>query len=312
MDIRRIASPLLLLITAMIWGFGFVAQKAGMDYLGPYGFTMVRFFLGACCVLVFSLILDNRKRGSGKTPEVLWLRNGKPDRTLMKAGVFSGIFLFLGAALQQVALQYTTAGRNAFITALYIVVVPVLALLLKKKIESNVWIGIVLAAAGFYFLCLKPGELGVGKGELICLLGSFFWAAQILVIDHFSPRTDAIKMAALEFLVTAVLSGVFTFLLETFTWELVRLAALPILYSGALSVGLGFTFQIIGQKNTPPAIATLLMSLESVFAVVGGAMLLGESLTPREFLGCMLIFFGVLVAQFPLQILFRRVIMKRQ
>ena len=152
----------------------------------------------------------------------------------------------------------------------------------------------------------------MGKGELICLLGSFFWAAQILVIDHFSSRTDAIKMAALEFLVTAAISGVFTFLLETFTWELVRLAALPILYSGILSVGLGFTFQIIGQKNTPPAIATLLMSLESVFAVVGGAMLLGESLTPREFLGCMLIFFGVLVAQFPLQILLRRVIMKRQ
>lgn len=312
MDIRKIASPLLLLITAIIWGFGFVAQKSGMEALGPHGFNMARFFLGAGCVLVFSLILDGRKRLTGGTPEVPWFRDGRPDKTLLKAGVFSGIFLFLGSDLQQIGLQYTTAGRSAFITALYIVVVPLLALFLKKKITANIWAGILLAAVGFYFLCLKPGELGVGKGDLICLLGSLFWAIQILVIDHYSPKTDGIKMAVIEFLLTALLSGVFTFLLETFSLELLKMAAVPLLYSGIMSVGLGFTFQILGQKNTPPAIATLLMSLESVFAVVGGAMLLDESLTPREFLGCLLIFFGVLVAQFPLQILFRRVIIKRQ
>jgi drug/metabolite transporter (DMT)-like permease len=312
MDIRKIGSPLLLLVTAIIWGFGFVAQKDGLNYMGPHGFNMARFFLGAACVLAFSLILDKQKRRRGEFPQTTWLKNGRPDRTLVKAGVFSGTFLFLGVAFQQVALQYTTAGRNAFITALYIVVVPVLAVFLKKKITPNVWAGIFFAALGFYFLCLKPGELAVGKGEILCLIGSLCWAIQILLIDHYSPQTDNIKMAAVEFLLTALLSAVFTFLLETFSWELIRMAAVPLLYSGILSVGLGFTFQIIGQKNTPPAIATLIMSLESVFAVIGGAWLLHETLTGRELLGCALIFLGVLLAQFPLQILFRRVIMKQQ
>ncbi|MDO4481235.1 MAG: DMT family transporter [Bacillota bacterium] len=306
MSKKNFASSLILLLTAAIWGFAFVAQKTGMDHVGPFTFNAFRFSIGACCVLAFSIIMDKRKLLSGTPAEHPYFVNKKPDKQLFTAGILCGLCLFTGSSLQQVALQFTTVSKCSFITAMYMVMVPIISVLLRKKISANSWIGVILSATGFYFLCLLPGELSMNLGDLLTLLGSLFWAVQIMVIDHYVSKTDGVKMAALQFIITAILSIIFSLVLESFTLSDILSAAVPILYGGFLSVGVAFTLQIVGQKNTPPTLASLILSLESVFAVVGGAWILGESLTSRETLGCILIFAGVLAAQIPVQTFLRK------
>lgn len=306
MNKKKLGSSLILLLTAAIWGFAFVAQKTGMDHVGPFTFNAFRFTIGAFCVLAFSILMDKRKQLTGAAVEHPYFIDKKPDKTLFTAGILCGLCLFTGSSLQQAALQFTTVSKCSFITALYMVMVPILSVLLRKKISVNSWIGVLLSAVGFYFLCLLPGELSMNRGDFLTLLGSLFWAVQIMVIDHFVNRTDGVKMAALQFIVTAVLSIIFALVLESISLSSIAAAAVPILYGGFLSVGVAFTLQIVGQKNTPPTLASLILSLESVFAVVGGAWILHESLTDREALGCVLIFAGVLIAQIPVQNFFRK------
>lgn len=306
MNGKRLSSSLILLLTAAIWGFAFVAQKTGMEFIGPFTFNACRFTIGALCVLGFSLLMDKRKKSSESCAEHPYFIEKKPNKTLFTAGILCGASLFIGSSLQQVALQFTTVSKCSFVTALYMVIVPLLSVLLKKKIPVNAWIGVFLSAIGFYFLCLLPGELSMNWGDFLTLLGSLFWAVQILVIDHFVNKTDGIKIAAIQFIITAVFSIIFALVLETFTLADIAASAIPILYGGFLSVGVAFTLQIVGQKHTPPTLASLILSLESVFAVVGGAIILNESLTGRESLGCLLIFIGVLLAQIPIQNFIKR------
>lgn len=306
MNKKRISSSLILLLTAAIWGFAFVAQKTGMEFIGPFTFNASRFTIGALCVLIFSIIMDNRKKNSDGIVEHPYFVNKKPNKVLFTAGILCGLSLFIGSSLQQVALQFTTVSKCSFVTALYMVIVPLLSVLLRKKIPVNAWIGVFLSAIGFYFLCLLPGELSMNWGDFLTLLGSLFWAIQILVIDYFVNKTDGIKIAAIQFMITALLSIIFALATETFTFSDLAASAVPILYGGFLSVGVAFTLQIVGQKHTPPTLASLILSLESVFAVVGGAVILSESLTSRESLGCLLIFIGVLLAQIPIQNFLKR------
>ena len=300
---KTIGSSLILLITAIIWGFAFVAQKTSMDHIGPFTFNGARFTLGALCVLIYSLIADKKSSSAGKPVEHTYFIAGKPNKTLFVAGLLCGLAMFAGSSFQQVALQFTTAGKCAFVTALYMIIVPILSIFLKKKVGFNTWLGVVLAAFGFYFLCLKPGELQLNGGDLLTLIGSIFWAVQILVIDYFVNKTDGIKMAAIQFIITAVLSAAAALIFEEISVATLIQAAVPILYGGFLSVGIAFTLQIVGQKNTPPTIASLILSLESVFAVIGGAWLLNEALSERELLGCLMIFGGVVLAQIPLHLI---------
>lgn len=302
MNNKRIGSSLILVLTAAIWGFAFVAQKTSMQYIGPFTFNAFRFSIGALCILTLSLILDKRKIAKGETVDAPYLIEKKPNKTLFMAGTLCGLCLFTGSSLQQVALQFTTVSKCSFITALYIVMVPILSLFLKKRISANCWIGVLLSAVGFYFLCLLPGELSMNFGDLLTLLGSLFWAAQIMAIDHYVNKTDGIKIAALQFTITAILSIIFALTFETIELSSIGAAAISILYGGFLSVGAAFTLQIIGQKHTPPTLASLILSLESVFAIAGGAWLLHETLTTREALGCVLIFIGVLLAQVPIKL----------
>lgn len=301
MNYKRYGSSLLLLLTAMIWGSTFVAQKTGLSYIGPFTFNACRFTIGALCVLIFSLIMDRNKAAKGDSVEHPYFIEKKPNRTLFIAGVLCGVSLFLASSLQQVGLQFTDAGKCAFVTALYMVLVPLLGIFMKKKAGINAWIGVVVATAGFYFLCLLPGKISINFGDFLTLIGSLFWAFQIIFIDIYVNRTDGIKIAALQFIVTAILSIAAALFTEDIVISAIPDATIPILYSGFLSVGLAFTLQIIGQKNTPPTVASLILSLESVFAVIGSAIMLHESLSGRESLGCILIFAGVIFAQIPIQ-----------
>ena len=204
--------------------------------------------------------------------------------------------LFISTTLQQVGIQYTTVAKAGFITALYIVLVPVLGIFIKKKIGLKVWISVVIALAGLYLLCMK-GSFSLGKGDFLVLLCSLCFALHILVIDYFTQRVSGVKLSCIQFFITGILSSVLMFLFETPTWAGILAAWLPIFYAGVFSCGVAYTFQIIGQRGTDPTVASLILSLESVVSVLAGWLLLGQSLTPREILGCVLMFGAILLAQ---------------
>ncbi|UWP59091.1 DMT family transporter [Ruminococcus gauvreauii] len=278
----------MLLLTAAIWGFAFVAQSVGMDYLGPFTFNAVRSLIGGITLLPF-IALSVRKEDGKKAPR---------SRTLWLGGLCCGILLFAASSLQQIGIQYTTAGKAGFITACYIVLVPVLGILLKKKTGLRVWAAVVIALAGLYFLCMTE-RFTVGKGDVYLFLGAVLFALHILVIDHFSPRADGVRMACIQFFTCGLLSSVPMFLLETPKVSDILQAWAPILYAGVLSCGVAYTLQILGQKNVSPTIASLILSLESCISVLAGFIILGEKLSARELSGCVLMFGAIILAQIP-------------
>jgi drug/metabolite transporter (DMT)-like permease len=213
-------------------------------------------------------------------------------------GVTCGFALFLAASIQQTGIVYTTSGKAGFITALYTVLVPLFGLLLHKKVRGLIWVGVAFAVAGLYLLCIKEG-FTIGKGDLIVLLGTIFWAVHILIIDHFAPITDCLKMSIIQFSCAGLLSGVAMLLLETPAISAIRDGAWPIFYTAFIVTGLAYTLQILGQRNTDPAIASIIMSLESVFAVVSGMLLLDEVMSTKEIIGCILMFIAVIITQLP-------------
>ncbi|WP_095044902.1 DMT family transporter [Candidatus Promineifilum breve] len=281
---------LLLLLAAFIWGFSFVAQRTGMAHLGPFAFNAVRFLLGGLVLLPLMGLFDRQRQRVGLA--VVPLR----DRRLLRGGAVVGLLLFGGATLQQAGIVFTTAGKAGFITSLYVVLVPLLGLLVGHRPSAAVWVGAVLAAAGLYFLTIE-GAFGMAWGDLLVLVGAFVWAIHFLVLGHFSPQTDTIKLSFLQFMVCAALSAVAALLFETSAIADFRAALIPILYSGILSVGLGYTLQVVALGNARPADAAILLSLEAVFAVFAGWLLLGEQLTSRAFLGCVLMLAGILISQ---------------
>ncbi len=290
MNIQTVRSNALLLITAAIWGFAFVAQRVGMEYLGPFTFNAARFTLGSLSLLPLLFISrDERPASENILP--------RPRLKLVVFGGFSaGFMLFMGMSLQQVGLVYTTAGKAGFITSLYVVIVPILALFWKQSTNFGTWIGALLAALGLYFLSVTQ-RFSVEFGDLLEFFGAFFWAGQVLIIGWLSPRIQSVKVAFTQFVVCSILSLVVAAVFEDLSWNALTQAIWPILYGGILSSGVAFTFQVMAQRHTHPAHASIIMSLEAVFAAIGGWLLLNEILSMRGLLGCGLMLSGMLISQ---------------
>lgn len=281
-------SNLLLLLTAAIWGLAFVAQRMGMDYVGPFTFNGVRFALGAVSLL--PLLFYFRQKSKHKGIESHELKNAAG------AGVLAGSVLFLGASLQQMGLVYTTAGKAAFITCLYIVLVPMIGIFFKQYISVSTWLGSMITIVGLYLLCIKDSFF-ISYGEMLELIGAFFWTIHILVIDRFSRKTDVLQLSFFQFITCSVLSLITALCIETISMETLKEALVPILYGGIGSVGIAYTLQAVGQKNAQPSHAAIILSMETVFAAVGGWILLNEKLGGRELLGCAIMFAGMLLSQ---------------
>jgi drug/metabolite transporter (DMT)-like permease len=279
-----------LLFTAIIWGSGFIAQRQGMLYFKPFTFIAIRFLIGGSIVLVFLLLRKNHA-----TPEATTAP--KADTKTLLLGILAcGLALCGGTSLQQIGLVTTNASKAGFITALYMVFVPILSFFLGRKIRLRVWAAVLLAALGLYFLSIKSG-FSIEKGDLIVLLGSIFWACHILLIDHFSARVDSLKLACGQFFITAFIAGLLAIFVESLKAPAFSLPWWTVLYAGIMVVGVAFTLQVIGQQTVKPAIGALILSLEAVFALVFGILLLDEHPTPRELLGCALVALAVLLVQ---------------
>ncbi len=281
----------MLILAAMIWGAAFVAQSVGMDYVGPFTFNTARSVLGGLALLPVIWMRDKK----GASPPI---SNKAQRKVLIIGGICCGTALAVGSAFQQMGVAQTTVGKAGFITALYIVIVPLLGILLGKKPGLFVWIGVGLAVGGMYLLCITEG-FHMQIGDLLVLLCAVAFAVHILVIDHFSPKTDGVRMSCIQFFVCAALSSIPMFLFESPSISALLSAAAPILYAGVLSSGVGYTLQIMAQKNTDPTLASLLLSLESVFAVIAGWVLLSQGLSAREIFGCVLVFVAIILAQWP-------------
>lgn len=290
MDIQTAKSNSLLLITAAIWGFAFVAQRVGMEYLGPFTFNAARFMLGSLSLLPLVFISRGQRPPSQNIQP-------HPDKKLVIFGGFSaGFMLFMGMSLQQIGLVYTTAGKAGFITSLYVVIVPILALFWKQSTNTGTWIGATLAVIGLYFLSVTD-KFTIEFGDLLVFFCAFFWAGQVLIISWLSPRIQTVKLAFTQFAVCAALSLIAAVISEDISWKALVRSAWPILYNGILSSGVAFTFQIMAQRHTHPAHASIIMSLEAVFAAIGGWLLLNEILSARGLLGCGLMLCGMLLSQ---------------
>ncbi len=289
-------SDVMLLLTAGIWGFAFVAQRMGMEHVGPFTFNGIRFALGAAVLLPF-LLLSPRKKRSAR--QIL-----PPDRRsfarnkigVIMGSILLGLVLFMGASLQQMGIVHTTAGNAGFITGLYVVIVPIMGIALGRKTSIGTFIGAILAALGLYLLSVTEG-FNIAWGDLLVLLGAVFWAAHVLIISHLSPRINAIKLAITQFAICALLSTLVALATETILISSIAKAAVPILYGGAISVGIAYTLQVFAQKKAHPAHAAIILSLEAVFAAIGGWLILGEVLSPRGMTGAGLMLAGMLISQ---------------
>ncbi len=276
----------LLLLTAVIWGSAFVAQRVGMDHVGPFTFNGVRFTLGALVLLPLVV-----RRKAVVPPE-----QGGGRWTVLWGGGLAGVVLFTAAALQQVGLVYTTAGKAGFITGLYVIIVPILGLLWGYRPRWGGWLGASLAVVGLYLLSVTE-DLTLAPGDFLELVGAFFWAVHVLILGWLSPRVRRVRLACIQFSVCALLSLATAGLFETITVEGLRGAAVPILYGGLLSVGVAYTLQVVAQRHAPPVHAAVILSLEAVFAAVTGWIILGEVLDLRGVVGCGLMLAGMLTAQ---------------
>lgn len=299
---KQIRNSILLVITALIWGIAFVAQSEGGDAVGPFTFNGIRSFVGSAVLLPVIALLDKLKLTSRK-PKT------KEDRRLLwTGGICCGVVLFLASSFQQMGIYMgTAAGKAGFLTACYILLVPVLGIFLKKKCGFKVWIGIGLTLVGLYLLCMS-GSMRFQLSDLLLLICALLFAVQILAVDHFSPLVDGVRMSCIQFLVCGLLSVIPMLCTETFgtggaaAWlaNLSTPAAwIAILYAGVFSCGVGYTLQIVGQDGLNPTVASLIMSLESVFSVIAGWLILNQRLGLRELLGCVLIFAAIILAQLP-------------
>ena len=289
MNRKSLRGSLLLLLGSVIWGAAFVAQRVGMDHLGPFSFNGIRMLLAGIVLIPVAAFLEHKKE-----PGV------RPDpKDQRKAGLLCGVLLFVASSLQQMGLVTTTAGKAGFITALYVVLVPVAAWLLFRKNPGRIiWLGVVLAVFALYLLCMPAGGgFTLQSGDLLVLGCAVAFTGQILCVDHYAPKVSGVKLARDEFLVTGALSMVIAVFTETITWNGVREALIPILYAGLMSGAVAYTLQIVGQRDTDPTVASLIMCLESVFATLSGALILGEKMTVRETVGCVLMFAAVILAQ---------------
>lgn len=311
MKTHKIRNTIFLFLTAMIWGAAFVAQSVSMDYIGPFTFICLRSVIGGLFLIPVIIVIDSiRKKGAkGHPGETAALDSGTLDlqeeqrlswknKRLLESGIVCGVFLFFANCFQQTGIQYTTVGKAGFITTFYIIIVPLIGLFFKKYCGILTWIGVVIALAGLYFLCITE-KFTIQRGDALILCSAFLYAGQILVIDHYNPLVDGVKMSCIQFLTGGVLGAVFMFLFESPNIAMILSAAGPILYTGIMSTGVGYTLQIVGQKGLNPTVAALIMSLESVFSALSGYLFLHQILTTRELIGCALMFVAIVLAQLP-------------
>ena len=287
---EQIKGSLLLFLAAIIWGVAFVAQSVGMDYVGPFTFNCVRTLIGGL-VLIPCIVFLNRGKVKKKT-------DFTEKKRLLLGGICCGVALTTGSTLQQFGIMYTTVGKAGFITAFYIIIVPILGLFLGKKCGVSVWISVVIALAGLYFLCITDG-FSIGKGDIYVFLGAIAFSIHILVIDYFTQFNDGVKMSCIQFFVCGILCFVPMMLFEHPEISMILLAWKPILYAGVMSCGVAYTLQIVGQKNMNPTVASLILSLESVTSVIAGFLVLHQNLSHRELIGCGLMFVAIVLAQLP-------------
>lgn len=277
-------SRALLLTTAIIWGFAFVAQRKGMEFVPPFTFNAVRFAIG--CLALLPVMVLNRET-------ILTPLNRK---TIFLGGAATGLILFIASSLQQVGVVYTTAGKTGFITGLYVILVPILGLALGHRTGWWTWLGAIAGVIGLYLLTVTE-TLAIEYGDLLVLIGAFFWTVHVHLITYFSSRIGAVRLSFLQFAMCALASFFAAILFETIRLNDIVDGALPILYTGIFSIGIAYTLQAIGQKQTPPSQAAIILSLETVFAVMGGWLLLNEILPWRGLVGCVLMFVGMIVSQ---------------
>jgi len=307
---KNIKNVILLTLTALIWGVAFVAQTTGGDVIGPFSFNGIRSFMGAAVLIPVIKFLD-AKGLSKNRPE------SKEDwKTLWMAGGMCGCFLFLGSTLQQISLfMGTPTGKAGFLTTCYVIIVPILGLFLKKKCGINVWIAVVITVFGLYLLCMN-GSFALAATDIILLLCALAFSLQIMTVDHFAGRVDPVRLSSIQFLTTGVIS-----ITPMIFYDIMKVAGgikpwllgfsrgdtwISLLYAGILSCGVAYTLQIVGQIGFNPIIASILMSLESVFSVLAGWVILGQHLTARELCGCALVFAAVVIAQVPLEIFLKK------
>ena len=309
---HKLRNTFFLLLTAMIWGAAFVAQSVSMDYIGPFTFICLRSVIGGLFLIPVIIVLDGiRKKSQNESANAVNSENilhnieteekqrlSWKNKQLIESGIVCGFFLFFANCFQQTGIQYTTVGKAGFITTFYIIIVPLIGLFFKKYCGILTWIGVVIALAGLYFLCITQ-KLTIQRGDALILCCSVLYAGQILAIDHYNPFVDGVKMSCIQFLTGGVLGAVFMFLFENPSLAMILSAAGPILYTGIMSTGVGYTLQIVGQKGLNPTVAALILSLESVFSALSGYVFLHQVLTTRELIGCALMFIAIVLAQLP-------------
>ena len=278
-----------LFLTALIWGVAFVAQSAGMDYVQPFTFNAVRCMIGGIVLIPCIGILKLYK----KEP----VRQGE-QKTLYKGGIICGILLFIASNLQQFGIQYTTVGKAGFLTALYIIIVPFLGFFSHRRAGKKVWLGVVLALCGLYLLCIKE-DFKLAIGDALMIMCAFAFSFHIMVIDRFSPKVESVKMSCIQFFVCGLLSAICMFIFEQPQISQILAAWQPILYAGVMSCGVAYTLQIAAQQGMNPTVASLILSMESVFSVLAGWLLLHETLSRKELAGCLLMFIAIILAQLP-------------
>ncbi|OGL45308.1 MAG: hypothetical protein A2161_04455 [Candidatus Schekmanbacteria bacterium RBG_13_48_7] len=283
-------SEMLLFLTAAIWGFAFVAQRAGMQYVGPFTFNAVRFAIGSIVLVPF--ILRNRRNQLVKD---INCEKKQFQQILYPAGI-AGIILFIAISFQQIGIVYTTAGKAGFITGLYVIIVPILGIIWHQHPGVRTWFGAILAVTGLYLLCIT-GKFEVLRGDLLVFLSAFFWAGHVLFIGHYSSKIYPVLLACLQFAVCSLLSFAAAIMTELINLNGIIDGIIPILYAGLLSTGVAYTLQVVAQRVVPAANASIIMSLESVFAALGGWLILNESLQYRGLLGCCLILTGMIIVQ---------------
>lgn len=287
---KETQSALLMLLTAVIWGIAFVFQRTGMEHIGPFAFNFFRCLLSLVFLLAVSGFLKIKNKNSEKK------QTNFSRKSLYIGGILAGLALFLGMSTQQVGMVSTSAAKAGFITTMYIVLVPIMGMFYGRKTTPKMWLCVAIAAVGLYMLSIKEGFV-IEKGDFFVFLSAIFFGLQIVIIDIFAPKADAIKLSMIEFATSGVLSLIATLMTETTTMAGIQAAGVAILYTGLLSSGVGFTLQIIAQKNLAPTVTSLIMSMESGVSAIAGVIFLHEALTSREIVGCIIMIIAVLLAQ---------------
>lgn len=294
-EAAKIRNAVLLAVAALIWGIAFVAQSVAMDYIGPFTYNGIRSLIGGIVLIPVILISDANKKKRGE-----YVKLGKKEKkNLIVGGVLCGICICVASNLQQAGIVGTDAGKAGFITALYIVIVPILGIFFKKKVSPVIWACVAVATAGMYFLCVSD-KMSLSSSDLLVLMCAVAFSIHILVIDHYSPLADGVKLSCIQFFVCGIITSILMFIFEKPDINAILSAYIPILYAGVLSCGVAYTLQIVGQKGLNPTVASLILSVESVFSVFAGWIILGQTLTGREIFGCALMFAAIIFAQLPI------------